>query len=533
MLVKFFARGSGGGKGVADYLMGKDRQREGATVLRGDLEQTKEIIDGLDFSRNYTAGVLSFEEKHTDLTRAEKEEIMNRFEEALFPGLEPNQYEITWIEHTDKNDRLELNFVVANVELTTGKRLQPYYHKVDKNRIDNCKQLINHDYKLSDPDDPEKKRTITTAKDLPKNKKEAVKAIDKAVTNMVMSGEIKDRQGVVDFLENAGFEVARQTKQSISIKDPDGGKNIRLKGALYEQNFTADTTITEAIARATDEYRSGINERIQSTQKLYREQLERTAERNKKLYGRADRASEATSERSIRADERGASEADRGLSREYNEIDRSDQENAENTSRANTASMDDYNNIDDDRNSDSRNYIFGFGLSGERGSEQATEMGEISGILGKPIREHNDKQMQYGRSDIEILRANRPTIQGQILGRERRSNDSSTDKQITEGNDNDGSGKTFIEYVRELGEAISRRADSIKNTIREAITRYSDISRAVEDVCESNQQLIISTADNYKQSTRDTAIVAENNQTLNDMITQSEQKQSRGFELSR
>ena len=239
MLVKFFARGSGGGKGVADYLMGKDRQREGATVLRGDLEQTKEIIVGLDFSRNYTAGVLSFEEKHHEITAEQKEEIMTRFEEALLPGLEPNQYEITWIEHTDKNDRLELNFVVANVELTTNKRLQPYYHKADKSRIDNCKRLINYDYNLSDPHDPEKKRTITTAKDLPKNKKEAVKAIDEAVTNMVVNGEIKDRQGVVNFLESAGFEVARQTKQSISIKDPDGGKNIRLKGVLYGKFLTA------------------------------------------------------------------------------------------------------------------------------------------------------------------------------------------------------------------------------------------------------------------------------------------------------
>lgn len=208
-------------------------------------------------------------------------------------------------------------------------------------------------------------------------------------------------------------------------------------------------------------------------------------------------------------------------------------ENTEDTSRADAKSLDSNNNRNDDVNGDRRNSLFYFDLSSERGSEQATEMGEISRLLERPIREHNDKQMQYGRSDIEILRANRPTIQGQILGRERRSNDSSTDKQITEGNDNDGSGKTFIEYVRELGEAISRRADSIKNTIREAITRYSDISRTVEDVRRSNQQLIISTADNYEQSTRDTAIVAENNQTLKDMITQSEQKQNRGFEMSR
>ncbi|MGM5636826.1 nuclease, partial [Salmonella enterica] len=54
MLVKFMARGKGGGAGPVDYLLGKDRQREGATVLRGDPEQVRELINSAGFSRNYT-----------------------------------------------------------------------------------------------------------------------------------------------------------------------------------------------------------------------------------------------------------------------------------------------------------------------------------------------------------------------------------------------------------------------------------------------------------------------------------------------
>lgn len=45
---------------------------------------------------------------------------MQSFEEALFEGLERGT------EHTDKG-RLELNFVIPNVELSTRKRLQPYF----------------------------------------------------------------------------------------------------------------------------------------------------------------------------------------------------------------------------------------------------------------------------------------------------------------------------------------------------------------------------------------------------------------------
>ena len=35
MIVKFHPRGRGGGSGPVDYLLGKDRQRDGATVLQG------------------------------------------------------------------------------------------------------------------------------------------------------------------------------------------------------------------------------------------------------------------------------------------------------------------------------------------------------------------------------------------------------------------------------------------------------------------------------------------------------------------
>jgi hypothetical protein len=67
-------------------------------------------------------GVLSFEE--ANLEEQQKQEIMQSFEETLLAGLDRDQYDITWIEHTDKG-RLELNFVIPNVELSTGKRLQP------------------------------------------------------------------------------------------------------------------------------------------------------------------------------------------------------------------------------------------------------------------------------------------------------------------------------------------------------------------------------------------------------------------------
>lgn len=132
MIVKFFKFGKGNSKSCIDYLLGADRDREHAKVLSGDVELTSAIIDSSRFTKKYTSGCLSFAE--ADLSDEAKLKIMADFEKTLFPGMKPDQYNILWIEHKDKG-RLELNFVIPNVELSTGKRLQPFYAPADLKRL--------------------------------------------------------------------------------------------------------------------------------------------------------------------------------------------------------------------------------------------------------------------------------------------------------------------------------------------------------------------------------------------------------------
>ncbi len=79
---------------------------------------------------------------------------MQDFEQALFPGMDQSQYRVLWIEHQDKLNeetgerRLELNFLIPNVEILTGQRLQPYYDKADRPRIDLFKKITNYEYQL-------------------------------------------------------------------------------------------------------------------------------------------------------------------------------------------------------------------------------------------------------------------------------------------------------------------------------------------------------------------------------------------------
>ena len=85
---------------------------------------------------------------------------MEKFESIIFCGLESDQYNILWVEHTDK-DRLELNFLIPNQELRSGNRLQPFYYVADKRRVNAFQDIINHDYKLTDPHDTTKSVYIT------------------------------------------------------------------------------------------------------------------------------------------------------------------------------------------------------------------------------------------------------------------------------------------------------------------------------------------------------------------------------------
>lgn len=285
MIIKIHSRGIGSGSGPVDYLLGKDRDREDARLDRGDPEQMVQLIDSTYFAQKYTSGVLSFAER--DLEEYQKQQIMDSFERTLLPGLDKDQYSVLWVQHKDK-DRLELNFVVANVELQSGKRLQPYYDPADRPRLNAWKDLVNDQYQLHDPNDPINKRELCTPNNLPKHKEEASKAITDGLLKVAENGNIKSRSDVIKTLEGAGFEIARSTAKSISIKDPDGGRNIRLKGKIYEQNFRFGKELRGEIERASEGYRADRSNRVQEARKTLDRLTERKRESNQHRYQRAE-----------------------------------------------------------------------------------------------------------------------------------------------------------------------------------------------------------------------------------------------------
>lgn len=290
MIVDFFRHGSGLSKGCLDYLLGEDQEREHALVLSGDIELTAQLIDSSPFAKKYTSGCLSFYEH--DLSDQDKQQIMQNFEECLFPGLDQDQYQILWVQHQDKvnqdtgETRLELNFVIPNVELSTGKRLQPFYAPVDLDRVDLFKQITNTQYKLYDPDDPNNQQLFLNKKNLPKDVKDFKAQLHQRIYRAVASGEIADRQKMVEWLESNEVKVTRQTQKSISIENPYEGatRPIRLEGEIYEQGFRATGEYRQEVQQRIEAYRGTTSERYRANLTDYQRQLEHKSQYHSDRY---------------------------------------------------------------------------------------------------------------------------------------------------------------------------------------------------------------------------------------------------------
>lgn len=299
MIVEFFKHGKGGSAGPIDYFLGKDRNREHAKILSGDLEEVAELIDSSPYAKKYTSGCLSFYEH--DLSDAKKKALMAAFEKTLFPGLEPDQYRIVWIEHKDKENaetgqnRLELNFLIPNVEITTGKRLQPFFAKADLNRVDDFKTIVNHKYQLFDPDDPINRRSVKIAKNLPQDKKDFISAMNTEVALAIAEGLVSDRESLKSWMTDIGLEITRITKNQISVKNPNNpeGKPIPLKGEFYEQNFRYSEQSAELKREASERYRQEANSRYANCIERYKKLCESKSEYHLERYATRDRTDSA------------------------------------------------------------------------------------------------------------------------------------------------------------------------------------------------------------------------------------------------
>lgn len=339
MIVKFFTHGKGPASGALNYFLKEKAERptdspnqkrvpleprKHARVLSGDPVVTEQLINATPYQQKYKSGVLSFEKRADELTEQEKFEIMQQFEDTIFCGLERDQFDILWIEHADKDidaanpvGRLELNFLIAGQELRSGKRLQPFYAVADMARVNAFKDVINYEYKLADPNAPERKRLINehskgsapptpydranyTRKESKKDdeiiakpfKREALRgAISRKMQFAFDQDMIKNRDDVLAELKRMGLKIERnKSEKSVSVSsnnlvDKNGNPiNIRLEGGVYEKNFIAAEYAPAVIKYKKKAYLSEAPTEYEHAQKILAETIEKKIEYHKEIY---------------------------------------------------------------------------------------------------------------------------------------------------------------------------------------------------------------------------------------------------------
>ena len=304
MLVKFFAGGTGAGKSPVQYLI-KETDSKGVIreplpeIIKGNPNQTIQLIDSLDFKYKFHSGVISFAPEDNP-TEAQQQAIINSFEETAFAGLDKDQYDILWVRHSHtSNGRIELHFVTPRVELTTGKSMsiappgwQDYYcHWRDK---------WNYQHQWSDPTDPARARiyqpgyqALRDAQDkrlelagLPTTTKreDYRKIITNYITQQIGLGNIQTRDDIINQLENADIKVTRQGKDYITVTNIEIGSKIRLKGGIYNASWRLGQELTAEISKGQTANRGDIQRRIREAEALLNQRIAKRTELYSQRY---------------------------------------------------------------------------------------------------------------------------------------------------------------------------------------------------------------------------------------------------------
>jgi hypothetical protein len=273
------------------------RRNPPAKILRGDPKLTKTLISGLNYAQKYTSGCLSFAESPSDIYQETMFMVMDSFEKMVKTGLDDDRITVLWVQHSDKG-RLELNFVIPNVDLETGKRFAPYFDLSDRPRFQAWERLQNSEFGFADPSDPARKRAFQIPSDLPGDKLQQQRGMGGLLSEMVGAGLIKNRNELMEVIKNGGYTINRKGKDYISIADPKGHR-LRLKGAIYSETFTSPENLSINSkgfeSDSTDERQRKIAERREiyerETEKR-RKYIEQRYRPKNKITGTVDNAPE-------------------------------------------------------------------------------------------------------------------------------------------------------------------------------------------------------------------------------------------------
>lgn len=418
------------------------REKSPPVVLRGDAEQTRRLIDSLEFKHKYTSGVLSFA-PNEKITPKMEQAIMDRFEKVAFAGLEPDQYNILWVRHSHAGHH-ELHFVTPRVELSTGKSLNiKPPGKVTQDTFDDFRSEINARYGLADPDDPERAKNVATPNHELKIAAEAIRSgqkppenirtlLDDVLTERAAQGLIQSREDVLEHVKDLGFDVTRTGKNYITVQEPESGQRWRMKGPLYERDYEPSRTIEAAESARERDYSRPDEAAAERYAKRVDRHIEKRAEYHQGRYPKPEPKHElghAQEQTAVAVRDR-PEPLHRHLRREL----------------GSDALLHDQSSELEPR-----------GATRQNGLITATE--------GLDFRKGSERGVHHSGQEEEALSRGLPE-QGRQVGH--------YGGEIDDEREHDGARKAFIDRIRALGEAIERAAERIA----ESAKQFTDTVRA-------------------------------------------------------
>jgi len=259
MLIKFINTGKGSAGSAKEYLLRehdhKGEVRADIQVLRGNPDQVTAVAESLEFKHTYRSAVIAWH-KDDQPTDEQISEVLDEFERVAFSGLDPNQYTYYAVLHQESDGSKHVHIITPRVELQTGKSMNiapPGWHKT----YDLIRDLFNTRYDWASPKDRGRRQSVTLDKtmihsDMPSA--EAKKLLSESVNQAIRDGLVTDHASVKAYLAKFG-EITREGKDYVSVKPKGFKRAIRLKGGVYEREFSIERVSRELEA----EQRAGVS----------------------------------------------------------------------------------------------------------------------------------------------------------------------------------------------------------------------------------------------------------------------------------
>ena len=281
MHIKFLDHGKGSPAKASAYLLDKldhlGNVRAGIEVLKGDATTFNAICDSSPHLWKYTSGVIAWS-KDDAPTDEQIKEVLDDFEKHAFSGLDPSQYHLFAVLHTDHDGSKHIHVLAPRLDIQSGKSLNiapPGHEK----HFDSLRDYFNTKYQWSRPDDlllmhttqepnhiaklNAQAKNILTSQDLETlTKKQFCKTVDNYVQTLLKTQTAENRADIVECIEQVkGVESVKQSKAFLTVTLTNGKKH-RLKGDFYNEQF--EIGLYSERLRAEAESRPTANELTQA-----------------------------------------------------------------------------------------------------------------------------------------------------------------------------------------------------------------------------------------------------------------------------